>query len=172
MFNSIRDYINRKKNQYRVFRNTRRSKKILKSYGKNLRVNYPCVFTSNTSVGNYCNFNGMVVSGAGKVQIGNYFHSGVECMIITENHNYEGNEIPYDSTYILKECIIEDFVWVGNRVMIVGNVHIGEGAIIAAGSVVVSDVPDYAIVGGNPAKIIKYRDVNHFEELKSKGRYH
>lgn len=172
MLERLRSYLKRKKDQYRIYKNTQGAKKVLKSYGNKLRVNYPCVFSSNTTVGNSCNFNGIVISGSGKVQIGDYFHSGVECMIITENHNYEGNEIPYDSTYMLKECIIDDFVWVGNRVLIVGNVHIGEGAIIAAGSVVVSDVPAYAIVGGNPAKIIKYRDINHFQELKSKGYFH
>lgn len=172
MFKRIRNFIKKKKNQYRVYKCTRNAKKVLMSYGDMLKVNYPCVFTSNTIVGNHCNFNGMVISGSGKVKIGDYFHSGVECMIISENHNYEGDRIPYDSTYIKKECIIDDFVWLGNRVMIVGNVHIGEGAIIAAGSVVVKDVPNYAIVGGNPAKIIKYRNIDHFLDLKSKGCYH
>lgn len=46
-----------------------------------------------------------------------------------------------------------------------GNVHIGEGAIVAIGSVVVKDVPRCAIVGGNPAIVIKYRDIEHFEKL-------
>lgn len=50
--------------------------------------------------------------------------------------------------------------------------HIGEGVIVAIGSVVVKDVPPYAIVGGNPAKIIKYRDIEHFEKLKAEKRFH
>ena len=78
-------------------------------------------------------------------------------MIITSNHNYEGDKIPYDEKIITKEIVIGDCVWLGNRVTIVGNVNIGDGAIIAAGSVVVKNVPNYAIVGGNPAKIIRYR---------------
>lgn len=76
-----------------------------------------------------------------------------------------GGMIPYDETMLLKTIRIGDCVWLGNRVTIVGNVTIGDGAIIAAGSVVVKDVPKYAIVGGNPAKVIKYRDINHFNNL-------
>ena len=48
-------------------------------------------------------------------------------------------------------------VWVGSNVIIPGGIRIGTGAIVAAGSVVVQDVPSYAIVGGNPAKVIRYR---------------
>ena len=53
--------------------------------------------------------------------------------------------------------IINDDVWIGDSALILSGVKIGQGAIIAAGSVVVKDVPPYAIVGGNPAKIIRYR---------------
>ena len=144
---------------------------MLNSYGKRLKVNYPCVFGGNVSVGNYCNFNGMQVLGKGIVVFGNYFHSGRECMIITQNHNYEGGMIPYDNTYIYKNVIIGDCVWFGNRVIVTGNVTIGEGAIIAAGSVVCKDVPPLAIVGGNPAKIIKYRNKEHYYKLKTTGKF-
>ena len=52
--------------------------------------------------------------------------------------------------------IIKDKVWIGFNSIILKGVTIGEGAIIGAGSVVTKDVPDYAVVGGNPAKIVKY----------------
>ena len=52
---------------------------------------------------------------------------------------------------------IGDDVWIGYNAIILSGVKIGQGAVIAAGAVVVKDVPPYAIVGGNPAKIIKYR---------------
>ncbi len=52
---------------------------------------------------------------------------------------------------------IEDEVWIGTNVIILSGVTIGKGAIIAAGAVVIKDVPPYALVGGNPAHIIKYR---------------
>ena len=147
------------------------AKMKLGGYGKRLMVNGKSKFNQNVIVGDYCNFNGMKIYGNGRVTIGNYFHSGVECMIITQNHNYEGKLIPYDHEYILKNVKIEDCVWFGNRVIVVGNVVIGEGAIIAAGSVVTKDVPPMAIVGGNPARIIKYRDKDHYLNLKRQSKF-
>ena len=140
--------------------------------GKSPFVGGKCVFGSELHLGDYCNFNGMSFIGGGKITIGNYFHSGIECMIITQNHKYEGEEIPYDSTFEYKNVTIGDCVWFGNRVTVVGNVTIGEGAIIAAGSVVCNDVPACAIVGGNPAKVIKYRDKEHYYKLKAEGKFH
>ena len=149
------------------------ARKIAKTCGKDLKVNYKSIFMGEIHFKDNCNFNGMSVYGDGKVTFGNNFHSGIECMIITQNHNYDnGQAIPYDSTYILKEVIIEDNVWMGNRVIIVGNIKIGEGAIIAAGSVVTKDVPPYAIVGGNPAKLIKYRNIRHYQKLLLERKFH
>ena len=151
---------------------TYRAKRNIIQYGKDLRINAECLFSGKVYLGNNCNFNGMKIYGGGTVKIGNNFHSGIECMMITQNHNYEGEKIPYDETYIYKTVIIEDNVWLGNRVIITGNVCIGEGAIVAAGSVVCKNVPPYAIVGGNPAKVIKYRDINHYNQLKEEGKFH
>lgn len=147
------------------------AKHRLGSYGKRLLVNGPCKFTKNTRVGDYCNFNGMSISGGGNVTFGDYFHSGQECLIITQNHNYEGDMIPYDKTIIKKNIKIGSCVWFGHRVIVVGDVSIGDGAIVAAGSVVVKDVPKCAIVGGNPAKVIKYRDEIHYEQLEKEKRF-
>ena len=144
----------------------------ISSYGKGLYIGGKCDFEANIKVGDNVNFNGIKRVGKGYVNIGNNFHSGIECMIITDNHNYEGKEIPYDDTYIYKTINIEDNVWIGNRVLICGNTTIGEGAIIAAGSVVTKNIPPFAIVGGNPAKIIKYRDIEHYQKLKEQKKFH
>ena len=61
------------------------------------------------------------------------------------------------SGYSKGDIIIKNDVWVGINCIILDGITIGNGAVIAAGSVVTKDVPPYAIVGGNPAKIIKYR---------------
>ena len=147
------------------------AKRHLGSYGDHLRVNSNCSLGGNVFVGNHVNFNKVDVKGSGRVTIGDYFHSGFGCLIETQSHNYEGESIPYDKSFRRYEIRIGDFVWIGDRVLICGNVTIGEGAIVAAGSVVVKDVPDYAIVGGNPAKVIKYRDIEHFQELKRKEAF-
>ena len=152
-----------------------REKRVLRIVGSHkgeIFIGGETYLTSNTHLGLKPSFNGMRVVGGGNVFIGNYFHSGIECMIITENHNYNGEQIPYDNTYIKKDVVIGDCVWLGNRVIVMGGVHIGEGAIIAAGSVVTKDVPSLAIVGGNPAKIIKYRDAEHYYKLKAEEKFH
>lgn len=64
------------------------------------------------------------------------------------------------------EVTIENDVWIGANVVVLKGVHIGNGAIIGASSVVTKDVPDYAIVVGNPAKVLKYRyNVNEIKWL-------
>ena len=139
--------------------------------GKRLIVNAKSSVSSTTYIGDYVNFNGIRIIGKGIVNIGSYFHSGSDCLIMTDNHNYEGSMIPYDYTDIVKTIKIEDFVWIGDRVIILPGVHIGEGAIIQAGSVVVNDIPNYAIAGGNPAKVFKFRNIEHFTKLKSEGKF-
>lgn len=67
-----------------------------------------------------------------------------------------------------KDVIIEDGVWCGCNVTILKGCHIGKGAVVAAGSVVTKDVPPYAIVGGNPAKVIKFRFTE--EQIKEHER--
>ena len=109
---------------------------------------------------------------SGGVTIGRYFHPGRGLTIFSTNHDYDGGDkIPYGETDLLKPVVICDFVWCGANVSIVPGVTVGEGAIIAAGSIVTKDVPPHAVVGGNPAKVIKYRNAQHFEKLKQEGRF-
>lgn len=148
-------------------------RKIAKDVGVHLKVNGISRVTKNTILGNNVSFNGMTILGGGNVRIGDNFHSGQECLMISQIHDYDhGAEIPYDSTYIYKDIMIKDNVWIGTRVIILGGVTVGEGAIIQAGSVVVNDIPDYAIAGGHPAKVFKYRDIEHYERLKKEKKFH
>ncbi|WP_236561031.1 acyltransferase [Pontibacillus sp. HMF3514] len=147
--------------------------KRVKAVGEGLKVNGKSTVTSNTVLGNNVNFNGMKITGGGDVLIGDNFHSGEECMIISQIHNYDkGKAIPYDDTYINKCVVIKDNVWVGTRVIILSGVTIGEGAIVQAGSVVVNNIPDYAIAGGHPAKVFSYRDIEHYKRLKTEKKFH
>lgn len=78
--------------------------------------------------------------------------------IFTEKKNGTGHSWTNKSKeYPYKKIIIQNDVWIGSRVIIIGGINIGNGAVIAAGSIVTKDVPPYAIVAGIPAKIIKYR---------------
>lgn len=148
------------------------ARRMAESCGTGLKVNHPSRFWSRCVFGDNCNFNGMTVLGRGRVVFGNNFHSGERCRIITSNHNFDsGRAIPYDDTNIAKEIVIGDNVWFGDSVLVVGNVTIGEGAIVGAGSVVCKDVPVGAIVGGNPARVLKYRDMEHYNQLKAEGRF-
>ena len=140
--------------------------------GEGLRVNGKSFATKNTYLGKNVNFNGMKITGGGAVYIDDYFHSGQNCQIITSIHNYEGSEIPYDSSYIDKSVTIEKIVWLGNNVNVLGGRTIGEGAIIQAGSVVCKNIPKYAIAGGHPAVVFKYRDIEHYNTLKKMNKFH
>lgn len=138
--------------------------------GKQLYCGGKTRLSSNTYLGDFCFFNGCEINGNGKVTIGNNFHSGVDVLMITQNHNYDhGTEIPYTlNDFIYKDIEIGDFVWIGSRVMILPGTKIGKGAIIQGGAVVHGEIPPYAIAGGNPAKVFKYRDKKHFDELEKK----
>ena len=128
--------------------------------------------TRSTTLGRNTNFNGMVVYGLGSVTFGDNFHSGRGCKIITQSHNYNGDSVPYDNTYKTFSVHIADNVWLGMDVTIIGNVTIGEGAIIQAGSVVVSDIPRCAIAGGHPARVFSTRDVEKYDQLIREKRFH
>ncbi|MBQ8440121.1 MAG: acyltransferase [Clostridia bacterium] len=150
-----------------------RIRRIAASCGEGLYVGGKSFVTPHTHLGTHVCFNGMSIFGNGKVTIGDYFHSGTGCQIITSFHNFDrGDAIPYDTTYIDKDVVIGDCVWLGNNVIILGGVTIGEGAIIQAGSVVCKDVPPMAIAGGHPAVPFKYRDKEHYEALKEQKKFH
>lgn len=135
------------------------------------KINGFCKFGAKLIVGGNSNFNGARTYGAGKIYIGDNFHSGVGLKILTQSHNYKGGSIPYDRTVIVKDVRVGDNVWVGMDVMILPGVYIGEGAIIQAGSVVSKSIPDLAIAGGNPAEIIRFRDKDHYYKMKRNGQY-
>jgi acetyltransferase-like isoleucine patch superfamily enzyme len=91
------------------------------------------------------------------------FHSTVSAERLKDMSNFrrefkEGSIGKNTDRSVIKSApiVIKDKVWIGFNSIIMKGVTIGEGAIIAAGSVVTKDVPDYAVVGGNPAKILKY----------------
>ncbi len=134
--------------------------KLFRSAGKEINIEKGVFFGSGqfVSIGDYSGI-GINASIAGEVKIGSYVMMGPEVMIYTYGHQFNDLEKPmiFQGNSQVKPVIIEDDVWIGARVIILPGVTIGRGSIIGAGSVVTKDVPAYAVMGGNPAKIVKMR---------------
>lgn len=113
------------------------------------------------SVGANTGFNRNVhinASVGGEISIGADCLIGPNVVMRTAGHRFDDLNIPIRKQgHICKDIIIHDDVWVGSNAVILGGVVIGNGAVIGAGAVVTKDVPPFAVVGGVPARILKYR---------------
>ncbi len=114
----------------------------------------------NVEIGDDVDFAlGVMVTTKYGVKIGKRVLIGFGAKILSGYHIIPpGSGRIFDTGDNGSKIIIEDDVWIGANSIILDGVHIGEGAIIAAGCVVNKDVPSFAVVGGVPAKIIKYRN--------------
>ena len=126
-------------------------------------------------IGNNCHIqmNCKLYGFGGGIEIGDGTILSHDIQIFARNHNYDSSDlksIPYDERDIPKKVKIGENVWIGARTTILPGVTIGEGAVIGAASVISKSVPPYAVVGGNPAKIIKYRNKEIYKKLKAEGK--
>lgn len=135
---------------------------------KNSTFRFPQNITlgDNAKVLDYAYFDGV-----GGIEIGNCSIIAPHVTILTSNHNYESSKehtleaLPFDNLMNKKKVKIDKYCWLGRNVMVMPGVTIGKASIVAGGSVVTKDVEPYSIVGGNPAKLIKYRDKEEIEKL-------
>jgi maltose O-acetyltransferase len=134
-------------------------KGIFKKSGANINIENGAFFGSgkeieigeNSGLGLNCRV-------MGPLEIGKDVMMGPDVLIYTENHGIDRTDIPMiKQKGDKKKVIIQDDVWIGARVIILPGVTVHKGSILAAGSIVTKDVPEYSIVGGNPAKLIKKR---------------
>ncbi|MCS6288595.1 MAG: CatB-related O-acetyltransferase [Nitrospira sp.] len=98
----------------------------------------------------------------GPVSLGTHVMMGPDVIIMTSNHKSDRVDIPMTEQGGTgpDPVAIGDDVWIGTRVIILPGVRIGHGAVVGAGSVVTKDVQPYAVVAGNPARLIRYRNAH------------
>lgn len=136
--------------------------RIFSKAGKRLNVENNVYFGkgNDIKVGDYVGFGSNFKCLNRTLNMGNYIMMAEDVLFLGGNHVYKDLETPmmFQSDTVKAILKIDDDVWIGARAIILpGCKHIGRGVIIGAGSVVTKDIPDYAIVGGNPAKVIKFR---------------
>ena len=135
------------------------AKLMLDKCGKNVNIEHNAFFASGNGIeiGNNSGL-GLNCRVAGPLSVGDDVMMAPNVTIVTQNHEVESTEIPMRlQTAHKKKVTIGNDVWIGTNVVIMPGITIGNGCIIGAGAVVTKDVPDYAVVGGIPAKIIKFR---------------
>ena len=93
------------------------------------------------------------------VVIGDNVMMGQDILMFTSNHRIDRFDVPMGAAGVTEaeQIIIGNDVWIGARVIILPGVHVGDGVVIGAGSVVTKDIPDYEVWGGNPARKLKSR---------------
>ena len=140
-----------------------------KSCGRNLLVLGPGVnVTGNTTIGDGAGFGKRVkIFGDGPVSIGRRAVLAEDTVVYTQVHDYDHSDVlPFGWGFTYPETSIGDYAWIGIKCIVLPGARIGEGAIVQAGSVVMGVVPPCAIVAGNPAKVIGWRDIEHYNKLK------
>lgn len=135
-------------------------KMMLEYCGKQVNIEKNAYFSSKVSLGNYSGI-GVNAKIYGRCTIGDYVMMGEDCTIITRNHQFSRTDIPMMEQFFEEErpVLIGNDVWIGDRVIILPGVKVGDGCIIGAGSVVTHDLPAYSVSAGNPARVIRYRKV-------------
>lgn len=133
------------------------------------RYTYTCYDDEivNCEIGQFCSISDEVVIGGAEHPM-----DWVSTSPVFQNVKHSGPKRKFAEFDFegIKRTIIGNDVWVGKRAIIKAGVHIGDGAVIGSGSVVTKDVPPYAVVGGVPARVIRYRfdEVTIDRLLKSK----
>lgn len=131
-------------------------------FGRKIQINFPKRF----SVGSYSLINDdFAVLGNEECKIGKYVYTAPRVTVITSSHKPDNMQETSD------KVIIGDLCWIGANVTLLPGVHIGEGSIIAAGSVVTKDIEAFSIAAGSPAKVISKREITFPYRLPS-GKFY
>jgi maltose O-acetyltransferase len=131
---------------------------LLASAGHGVNIEHGAEFGGSVSLGDRSGI-GVDCRIYGPAHIGRDVMMGRDVVIVAMNHNFDDLDRPMiDQGHQPPKLVtIGDDVWIGDRVLIVPGVTVGNGAILALGAVITKDVPPGAIVGGNPARLLRYR---------------
>lgn len=132
--------------------------RFIESCGKHVNFEHGARFNPELTIGDYSGI-GVNCLVSGRTYIGSHVMMGPDCIMYSYSHAHDRLDIPMDQQGFEDPTPIHigDDVWIGARVIVLPGVKIGSHCIIAAGAVVTKDVPDYAIVGGVPARVLRYR---------------
>lgn len=133
------------------------AKAMLSSCGKKVNIEKGAEFSTASTIGDNSGIG--INASLGVVHIGNNVLMGKECICITRNHQFiDRNKLIIEQGYTPDEPIyIGNDVWIGHRVTILPGVHIADGCVIGAGTVVSKSTEPYGVYVGNPARRVKER---------------
>lgn len=125
--------------------------------GSQINMHQYVLGADRISVGEFTHINpGCILDGRGRIEIGNCVSISYRVSLVTGGHDVDSRTFEEMDLPIR----IEDHVWIGTGAIVLKNVRVGEGAVIAAGAVVTKDVAPFTIVGGTPAREIGRRSQN------------
>lgn len=126
---------------------------IIRASGSLMAVGKGLVIGAYSSMGNDC-----FIGAAGGVVIGEHVAMGQNVRFHSENHNYANPDIPiHEQGVTNKGIVIGNDCWVGAGVVFLDGVHVGDGCVIGANSVVTKDIPSMTVAAGAPARVMAVR---------------
>lgn len=139
-------------------------KALFASLGSDAMIDYQTYFRYpwKISIGNGvwinrgCEFYGSMLAGNAHITIGDHCALGPRVRVLSATHDYHRLDLPDRAASVT----IGHHVWIGAGTTILPGVSIGDGAVVAAGSVVTRDVAPFSIVAGNPARFLKFRELD------------
>lgn len=136
-------------------------KNFINECGENLNIQTNVLLSPFIEIGDNVEINENVRIRA-NIKIGNDVLIAPNVQLISINHEYKDTEKSIKNQGEIAGYIhIKNDVWIGSNAIVLPNTTLSQGCIVGAGSIVTKDVPAYTIVGGNPAKVIKYRKLNN-----------
>lgn len=160
---------------YDVHKRAEENKNAIRLCGPGTKIedNVSISWPSRVRIGKNCLVQSdCILHSMGGIHIGDYVGVGSKSILVSFAHNYlRPKYLPYDNIITIRPIIIRDFVWIGFAAHIMPGVEIGEGAIVGMGAVVSNNVPPLAVVVGNPAEVVGYRNKKQFEHCKKEKKF-